>query len=150
MVMERNENIDKEILLTHGTDYPREFKAKLSQLEENWGTDDVTGKQGPLKELAKEKERRLKEYAKFDSTVYPILNTALVINWKWETAKKRIDRFCELFPHLNTLQKLNAEIEKNTPITFCKTFLQINATSAQNPLSQLSELGLAGVAVLLK
>lgn len=114
-----------------------EFKAKFHHLEESWGIDDITQKEGLLKEIAKEKENRLKEYAKVDSTVYPIINTALVINWKWETAKKRIDRFYKLFPYLDTLQKLNTEIENKNPVTFCKKFLQINATSERNPKYQL-------------
>ncbi len=113
------------------------IKARFSQMEHSWGTDDFTGKPGMLKDLAKEKEKRLKEYSTLDSTVFPILNTALVINWKWETAKKRIDRFFRLFPQINSLQKLNMEIERNDPIKFCITYLQINASSDKNPKYQL-------------
>ncbi len=79
------------------------FTETLKRLEQLGGEDDWTGKEGTLRELGEAKKRRLDEFRETATPVGVIVNTALVINWKWETAKKRIDRFNETFPHIDTL-----------------------------------------------
>lgn len=55
-----------------------------------------------------------------------IVGTALVINWKYETAKSRIDRFEKNYPRIDSLEKLNKAIDKTPANVFIKDYLNIN------------------------
>lgn len=63
--------------------------------------------------------------------VAPILRTALVINWPEKSMKKRYERFRILYPQIDSLASLQAVIDQEDPLVFCKKYLDINANPAK-------------------
>lgn len=78
-----------------------------------------------------------KELAKSSDSLRPILRTALVINFRESAMESRCKRFGEMFPKISTLLALKQVMDKTKPVEFCKTYLNINATTDQNPKYQL-------------
>ena len=63
----------------------------------------------------------------------PVLRTALVINWKEAAMAKRYQRFKREFPAITSLSQLKQVMQAEDPMVFCRTYLDINASSADNP-----------------
>lgn len=116
-----------------------EFRATLEELEKATVQDDMSRKVKALGVLAREREEEFRLGKRSSSKpVDIIVNTSLAINWKWTTAKSRIDYFLTKFPEINSLQKLNEEISK---FDDCRKFMQkyfnLNAKSERNPKYRL-------------
>jgi hypothetical protein len=73
------------------------------------------------------------ELADSCDSLMPILRTALVIKWRESAMKPRYDRFRNKFPKISTLLALKRIMDKTKPLDFCKTYLDINATTDKNP-----------------
>ena len=67
----------------------------------------------------------------------PVLRTALVINWKEAAMKPRYDRFRAEFPEVSTLENLKKVLDELEPVDFCRKYLNINASSMENPKYRL-------------
>ncbi len=77
------------------------------------------------------------ELAKSSDSLRPILRTALVINWKESAMESRCKRFAAMFPEISTLLALKRVMDKTKPVEFCKTHLNIRATTGKNQKYQL-------------
>lgn len=70
--------------------------------------------------------------AKSNDSLAPILRTSLVINNTETAMESRYKRFRTTFPEISTLSALKRVMDRD-PLDFCKTYLNINATSDKNP-----------------
>jgi hypothetical protein len=76
------------------------------------------------------------ELAKSSDSLTPILRTSLVINWRESAMKSRYERFIATFPEISSLSALKRAMDTTEPLSFCKTYLNINAdesAAAKNP-----------------
>jgi hypothetical protein len=71
--------------------------------------------------------------AKSSDSLTPILRTSLVINNRESSMKSRYERFVKKFRKISTLLALKRVMDGTDPLDFCKTYLNINATSDKNP-----------------
>jgi hypothetical protein len=66
-------------------------------------------------------------------SLMPILRTALVINARESAMKSRYERFRKEFPKISTLFALKRVMDNKDALDFCRTYLNINATTDKNP-----------------
>lgn len=111
----------------------QEFLKKFKILEDFIGTDDRTGKRAPLRELALDREKRWQDKLEQKSSLFPVFNVSLTINWDFEKlAKPRIDRFKKLYPEITSLQELKNRLNEEGPKLFIKKYMDIEA-DPKNP-----------------
>ncbi len=83
-----------------------------------------------LGEVARESARDMKE----DNPASVFVNTALAINWEWEThAKPRLDQFKVHYPKVESLSDLKGLLDSMSERNFCRKVLGINSSKPGNP-----------------
>ena len=113
-----------------------ELKNFISRIE-NEEVISLTGEKMKIKELAVQREQiNNQTIRKNISPVYPVISTALAINWKENLALPRKERFFKLYPQIDTLEKLKEVIYKTEPRQFLAEYLNINSNQddpSKNP-----------------
>ncbi len=83
-----------------------------------------------LGEIARESARDMKE----DNPASVIVNTALAMNWEWEThARPRLDQFKRHYPNVESLSDLKGLLDSMSERDFCRKVLGFNSTKPGNP-----------------
>jgi hypothetical protein len=113
-----------------------EIRAKLAEMEK---TTVATEKQGnvPIEKLAREDAEISSSLLKSNDALMPVLRTALVINWKEKAMSSRYNHFRKSFPEITTLTQLKEAMDQEDPLAFCDAYLNIKASSENNPKYRL-------------
>jgi hypothetical protein len=83
-----------------------------------------------LSEVARESAQEMRE----DNPAAVIVNTALAMNWNWEThAKPRVKRFRREYPNVESFSDLRQLLDSMSEKDFCKRVLDLNITRSRNP-----------------
>ncbi len=83
-----------------------------------------------LGQVARESAEDMRE----DSAAAVMVNTALAMNWRWEThAKPRIERFKAQYPNVTSLSGLKALLDSMSERDFCRKVLGISGAKPSNP-----------------
>lgn len=100
--------------------------SKISEIEKSVSVDG----QSAIGNLCENIRRGSIELTKSSDSIFPILRTALVINWRESAMISRYDRFRSKFPEVTTLSDLKRVMDSTDPLVFCKEYLNINANSS--------------------
>ena len=109
----------------------KEVVSHLKEIKQSVISKD--GKEITIGELCNSCLLESEELLKSTDSIAPILRTALVMNWREAAMRIRYERFRKEFSEISTLKKLKDIIDNTEAVEFCKTYLNINATSSANP-----------------
>jgi len=108
----------------------QKFYERFSQLEKEY-IQNENGETVNIKAYCSQKLQNTQNLMVSTDALTPVLKTALVINWKTVAMQKRIKRFQNLYPEIDSLEKMQNLLNTMDALLFCKRYLDINVNPAK-------------------